>query len=537
MNKSTKYFNSVLRRASNKGKSKDSSPVTKADDSRRGFLGMTAVGLGAATFAYNLSGEAQAQPVIGIGEEFNVKDYGAAGNGSTNDSAAFQAAIDAAAAAGGGTVLVPNGIFVIGSPVVKNFNSIAAKLIIRGLGTSSQVVVKTGASSRAFEFTNLLDLVVEHVAFVGTPGVATDASRTLDLTSVNRAVVRHCQFYGVSSEHADGAIIAVAGGTILSVEHCAFLGSASKANGVVYGDGWGGFKVTDTCFLDYGNLNGFVHSKTPGTVTTAWIRLKRPGGNFTATQDQGEVFIREVRMDEGSLLGVYIDPPENTPRIGHVFISGLRMNGNGLGNSGGVHIRRATNVFIERSWIGYNAHDTPHPAFYLIDSGDVILDAVRCEQGFSTIFADSATTSLTVRNSIYKTLNSSAKNTIVIKNGLQVLPAPPPPPPSGGSTGQMGGVNYKTISVGDNYTVTDTDYFVLVSPSNRNIVITLPDPRGRAGRVYVIKRTGGGSGTITIAQSGAGVEIDNSLSNYPMGTGLNVRATLISSGSHWYVIG
>ena len=39
---------------------------------------------------------------------FNIKDYGAKGNGFSNDSPAFQSAYNAAAAAGGGTVFVPS---------------------------------------------------------------------------------------------------------------------------------------------------------------------------------------------------------------------------------------------------------------------------------------------------------------------------------------------------------------------------------------------------------------------------------------------
>lgn len=43
---------------------------------------------------------------------FNVRDFGAAGDGRTDDTAAFQKALDAAAAAGGGTVFAPRGNYL-----------------------------------------------------------------------------------------------------------------------------------------------------------------------------------------------------------------------------------------------------------------------------------------------------------------------------------------------------------------------------------------------------------------------------------------
>ena len=46
---------------------------------------------------------------------FNVADYGALGDNSTNDTAAIQAAIDAAATAGGGVVFLPAGTYSVGA--------------------------------------------------------------------------------------------------------------------------------------------------------------------------------------------------------------------------------------------------------------------------------------------------------------------------------------------------------------------------------------------------------------------------------------
>ncbi|MBM3128472.1 MAG: glycoside hydrolase family 28 protein [Chloroflexi bacterium] len=46
---------------------------------------------------------------------FNIRDYGARGDGATLDTRALQSAIDAAAQTGGGTILVPAGQYVTGS--------------------------------------------------------------------------------------------------------------------------------------------------------------------------------------------------------------------------------------------------------------------------------------------------------------------------------------------------------------------------------------------------------------------------------------
>jgi hypothetical protein len=62
---------------------------------------------------------------------FDVKDYGAVGNAVTDDTTAIQAAINAAGAAGGGTVYLPPGTYIIGKLRLK------AKTHLRGSGRAS----------------------------------------------------------------------------------------------------------------------------------------------------------------------------------------------------------------------------------------------------------------------------------------------------------------------------------------------------------------------------------------------------------------
>ena len=47
--------------------------------------------------------------------DYDIRDFGAVGNGSTSNTRSIQETIDAAAAAGGGNVVVPVGIFLSGA--------------------------------------------------------------------------------------------------------------------------------------------------------------------------------------------------------------------------------------------------------------------------------------------------------------------------------------------------------------------------------------------------------------------------------------
>lgn len=54
---------------------------------------------------------------------FDVTDYGAVGDGATDDTAAIQAAIDAAASAGGGVVFFPASVYIVGGALQDTGNA------------------------------------------------------------------------------------------------------------------------------------------------------------------------------------------------------------------------------------------------------------------------------------------------------------------------------------------------------------------------------------------------------------------------------
>ncbi len=53
---------------------------------------------------------------------FNVRDFGAIGDGTNKDTVAFQKTLDACAVSGGGEVIVPAGKYLIGSVQIGNLH-------------------------------------------------------------------------------------------------------------------------------------------------------------------------------------------------------------------------------------------------------------------------------------------------------------------------------------------------------------------------------------------------------------------------------
>jgi hypothetical protein len=126
---------------------------------RRAFLDRLFVGGGVASVVALASMRVEASgitPAAITPVYYNVLDYGAVGNGTTDDTNAIQDAVDAAAAAGGGTVILPANTYYVATTVIISTNGISivgvntAATIIKAPNTGSAATLKfTGCDSGA----------------------------------------------------------------------------------------------------------------------------------------------------------------------------------------------------------------------------------------------------------------------------------------------------------------------------------------------------------------------------------------------------
>ena len=358
-----------------------------------------------------------------------MRDFGAVGDGVTNDGPAFQAALDSLAVAGGGTLFVPEGKYAITTPVSKNFAGLASSITIRGvesltpvsppsatgnelaegLDLLTEVYPRTGVTANAFSIYGLRTLVVKDIAFVGTEGVDTDAANTLYVSDIEKAQIKHSEFYALASIY--GGSIVSAERSDLEITQCKFLGSIATSGAyapVVQNIEWYGITVSDSVFLDYGTRELF--GKTYLAAPISWINI----GNAAAVTNHSprrEAIIRDTFLDEGGFWGISSLPYRYTPRsapIDLIYITGLQMNVSNFGQYGHL-LYDAQRVFIENSRYGWSHNASG--AIALANVNAAILDKLTCEADADHIVADALTGELTVINSTYTELDSLAQIT------------------------------------------------------------------------------------------------------------------------------
>lgn len=73
---------------------------------------------------------------------FNVKDFGALGDGATDDAASINSAISCVCENGGGSLFIPAGVYIVGSPVVLRSN-----VTLQGAGLGATIIKQKASTA------------------------------------------------------------------------------------------------------------------------------------------------------------------------------------------------------------------------------------------------------------------------------------------------------------------------------------------------------------------------------------------------------
>lgn len=493
----------------------------------------------------------------------NVKDFGAKGDNATNDAPAFQLALNAALALGGGEVFVPPGKYKIATAVT--LSAASTNIIWSGVSGRSQIKIATGSAVTSFAFSNIAEtLTIRDLTFVGWDQLANnDCANIIRFDTCETVIMDNVRFYGIANINT--ADLMVASATNLTMKDCGFLGCAANsgiATSAINNTNWKGIKIINTIFKDFGVLDGVFYSKTPLAVALAWISINDPNSMNYNMLEQSRALVRDCRFDEGAIRGVsaQTNPASTGKYINTLNIEGCAFNVSNVTGSA-VLSRFVRNLTIDNCAFGW-ATSVQGNMIYVTDCPNLVLKNCDYDTNFSgQIYHDTDTiiaTQLRVDNSRFLQINNVSQAMLVdFKLGTQtrriLTAASAVTSYATISTFGTGGsyIENKTNSIVSNgfaqalstvktgtYTITTDDGTVLGNSTAGTFVVNLPAanafPAGRQVEVVNI----GSANQITLTRAGADTIQDaaTNATTYAVTTALP-RATLRTDGtSIWYVV-
>jgi hypothetical protein len=325
--------------------------MNELDIQRRLFLGSAfgAVALGPlrtakadttfTTFSFRATGAPTARTMPDrLSDIVNVKDWGAIGNHSNNDTAAIQNAIDYCIGVGGGTVFFPQGTYNVSADIAVTSANPAIGVSLIGTGKNGSVLfdTRTGGgphiSGGALERIEGMGQYLTIVATRDNFSMIDCNGQNCDLTAASGALVSHCTFNGYtldarrSSETVRGWSVGTYGvaigsglitacralggfewGYCLSGDGSCFVANTAETVGTAVIVGWKpgtgevparGAIVVDLvtercntivnlynaegCYVAAGRLTGAVGTPTEDSITNA-VWSSSAGGTVTVT--------------------------------------------------------------------------------------------------------------------------------------------------------------------------------------------------------------------------------------------------------------
>lgn len=373
---------------------------------------------------------------------FNAQNFGAKGDGITDDTAAIQSAIDAAAAAGGGQVYMPTGTYIVSGGVEPSDGCLMLKsnvyLYGDGMGATTVKVADgsdtkiTGVIRSAYgEETH--DFGVSNLTIDGNrdnttgkidgwfngyiPGQAGyDSNVTLDSVEI-----KDCSGYGFDPhEQTVNMVIknSVSHGNGLDGFVADFLSNSTFENNVAYDNDRHGFNVvtsthdfTLTNNVAYNNGgNGIVIQRgsenipSPSNITITGGEVYGNGAEGVLIKMSSEVTVSGVDIHDNTSAGIRIYGSN------HVELIDNTLNSNSLGNPVPEIIIQSYNDTLGVSGKYYNGSDN-------IIQSNIITGSNLSTYGVAERNEDGTDRNAIIGNSISHTSNGA---TLVYGDGSYV---------------------------------------------------------------------------------------------------------------------
>lgn len=255
----------------------------------------------------------------------NVREFGAKGDGATDDTLAIQGAINYVAG-NGGQVFIPSGTYMISTPLQINTNGVALVGAARGSSDSN-----LGTIIRAFPGYTGSALI--HVSQGGTPS-----------QPLNGITISHMLIHGggkTNGTAVDGIYFQAYNSLIFDVETALCSGHGVHVKGL---SGWHTYNTKATHCISHDNAgDGFHWSATGSTDSTeAFCHAFANGGHGSYVGQSGHV-IDACHHYGNTGHGVMLDGVANGAQlVGSEFeynkMAGVYLNDNGTNAPWGVMI-------------------------------------------------------------------------------------------------------------------------------------------------------------------------------------------------------
>jgi hypothetical protein len=197
---------------------------------------------------------------------YDVNDYGATGDGTTDDSTAFQNAINAANTAGGGLVTVPPGTYIITTALIPK-----SYVTVRGHGDSS--ILKASAANNDGIFVDTPTARVEKFALEWLTFRSVDKDVSVlenKATAYYYAyfAMRYCEIYA----EFDVAVKGVFGHSVFEKCRFGYLGTPPTDWQPVSLVGQSGKNIFSNSFVDCGFYKGTATQEAMVNLETGWAQ-------------------------------------------------------------------------------------------------------------------------------------------------------------------------------------------------------------------------------------------------------------------------